>query len=233
MFSGAKLNSDPVNPILSISAAALLPDGTTGRLLECGHADNSCAALVLETALFGKTGYNLAPMIRRAGAFACLAGMRDVLESNLRPAVGAGGESEQGRVDSLFVYERDGPTFLEDFVSEVKCCRKPGEGFGAIAYSALAMHLGVNIHYRIPHKTTSGSEWWSAAPDTIAPEFIGFQVRAYHTGYWHWKLALPPVRECGNGCRPWHLELALTAATHLASTNRPVHRASSIRPRHR
>ena len=133
--------------------------------------------------------------------------MRDALESNVRTAVGAGGECEPRRILRLFLYERDAPTgtFIEDFVSETRCCHKSGEGFGAIAYSALTMHLGVNVHFRIPHENASGSEWWSAAPGELCPNSSSHTLRASGTG------CLPSLRcECGNGFQPGRLQVAPT-----------------------
>lgn len=165
--------------------------GKTRKLKECGSADNSCCALVIETGLVGHTEYALTPFVRRAAAVACLSKMRHVLERKLAAKVGASGPAEAGYQASEFIYQRDGPQFLGDFVSESKCCRKPGEGFGAIGLNALGEMLGLKVSYRIPFVDANAQQgddnWWTYEPSWVAPEFVGVDLEACHTGGWHWK----------------------------------------------
>ena len=88
-------------------------------------------------------------------------------------------------------YHRDGPEFLDDFVSESKCCRTPGEGFGAIGLNTLALLLFVvPIAYRTPFVDNGAlygdDNWWTYEPSWIAPELVGVELELSNTGGWHW-----------------------------------------------
>ena len=158
-------------------------NGRMGTLIECGSNHNSCCALVLQTALVG-SDQGLVPLIRRLAAFSCISSMGRVLAKNLQAMPGY---SEEARA---FLYERDAPAFVGDFVNESTCCREPGEGFGSIGLSALAEELGSPMHMRLPFLSTTGDEWWTIDPTHVAPEFEGHTTRPFHTGAWHWKLAV-------------------------------------------